>query len=123
MQVSHVPAAVAFDDPNLVSCVGLVPAVELAQRCGLADLVRERVTLREKGGVNAHLRCPAWSPAVGVVGEEALKQVNNRLWGWVIDRLPFHSARKLLARSVRAEIELKDQLGPGLKKVWTTGRA
>ena len=58
MKVSHAPAAVsaAFDDPNLVSCAGLVPVVELAQRCGLADLVTDRVTLREPGGVNAHLK-------------------------------------------------------------------
>src|SRR4051794_18654319 len=61
MRVSHAPAAVSavFDDPNLVSCAGLVPVVELAQSCGLAGLVRERVTLREKGGVNAHLKVPA----------------------------------------------------------------
>jgi hypothetical protein len=61
MRVSHAPAVVSavFDDPNLVSCAGLVPAVELAARCGLAELVRERVRLREAGGVNAHLKVPA----------------------------------------------------------------
>src|SRR6478735_134997 len=38
MQLSHTrPVASAmFDDPNLVSCAGLVPIVELAQQCGLA---------------------------------------------------------------------------------------
>jgi hypothetical protein len=60
---------------------------------------------------------------VGVVGEEALSRVNERLWGWAVDRLPFRSARKLLTRSVRAEHELKDQLGATLEKVWQTGRA
>ena len=61
MKVSHAPAAVSatFDDPNLVSCAGLVPVVELAQRCGLADLVGQRLTVREPGGVNAHLKVPA----------------------------------------------------------------
>src|SRR6185437_4110218 len=61
MQLRHKPAAVSavFDDPNLVSCAGLVPVVELAQRCGLSDLVRVGLTLRQPGGVNAHLKVPA----------------------------------------------------------------
>ena len=36
-----------FDDPNLVSCAGLVPAVALAERAGLSELA------------DRHLRCPA----------------------------------------------------------------
>ncbi|MGH4003510.1 MAG: IS1380 family transposase, partial [Pseudonocardiaceae bacterium] len=32
-----------FDDPNLVSCAGLVPVMRLAQRCDLAGLVGEHV--------------------------------------------------------------------------------
>ncbi|HZM90573.1 MAG TPA: hypothetical protein VFF31_28900 [Blastocatellia bacterium] len=58
---------------------------------------------------------------VGLVGEEALKAVQRRLWGWVIDRLPFRSARKLLTRSVRAEHELSSNLGTKLRTVWETG--
>ena len=30
-----------FDDPNLVSCAGLVPVMRLAQDCDLAGLVAE----------------------------------------------------------------------------------
>jgi hypothetical protein len=60
---------------------------------------------------------------VGVVGEDVLTNVHKRLWGWAINKLPFRSARKLLARSVRAEYELKDRLGTDLKKAWETGRA
>jgi len=60
---------------------------------------------------------------VGVVGEDVLTRVNERLWGWVIDGLPFRSARKLLARSVRAEGQLKGQLGAKLREAWVTGRA
>ncbi len=39
MQLSHSPGetSAVFDDPNLVSCAGLVPMVALAQRCGLAE--------------------------------------------------------------------------------------
>ena len=61
MRVSHSPGLVsaAFDDPNLVSCVGLAPVVALAQRCGLAQLVAGTLTLPAKGGVNAHLKIPA----------------------------------------------------------------
>ena len=61
MRVSHSPELVsaAFDDPNLVSCVGLAPVVALAQRCGLAQLVAGTLTLPARGGVNAHLKVPA----------------------------------------------------------------
>ncbi|HZN76085.1 MAG TPA: IS1380 family transposase [Micromonosporaceae bacterium] len=51
MQVSHVVSA-RFDDPNLVSCAGLVPVMSLAQRCGLGRLVTERLTPPGSGGAN-----------------------------------------------------------------------
>jgi len=57
----------------------------------------------------------------GLVGEEALKVVQRRLWGWVLDKLPFRSARKLLTRSVRAERDLRSDLGTKLRTVWETG--
>ena len=55
MRLSHARRAidVRFDDPNLVSCAGLVPVMALAQRCGLATLLAERLTIAAKGGVNA----------------------------------------------------------------------
>jgi hypothetical protein len=61
VKASHARSAVsaAFDDPNLVSCAGLVPVVELAASCGLAGLVGATLTLRDAGGVNAHLKVPA----------------------------------------------------------------
>jgi hypothetical protein len=58
----------------------------------------------------------------GVALEEAVRPINERLWGWAMARLPFRSARKLLSRSVRAEQELKEDLVPRLKIVWETGR-
>ena len=60
MQVSHSPGQVlaVFDDPNLVSCAGLAPVLALAQRCGLAELVDDKLTLPAGGGVNAHLKVP-----------------------------------------------------------------
>ena len=55
MRLSHARGAISvrFDDPNLVSCVGLVPVMALAQRSGLATLLAERLTIAAKGGVNA----------------------------------------------------------------------
>jgi Transposase DDE domain group 1 len=61
MRVSHSFPAISatFDDPNLVSCAGLAPTMALAQRAGLTDLVAGTLTLKAKGGVNAHLKVPA----------------------------------------------------------------
>jgi Transposase DDE domain group 1 len=61
MRVSHAVGQVSavFDDPNLVSCGGLAPVVALGQRCGLAELVADRLTLTVKGGANAQVKIPA----------------------------------------------------------------
>jgi hypothetical protein len=42
----------AFDDPNLVSCAGLVPVMRLAQQAGLHDAVADRVRLPTDKGSN-----------------------------------------------------------------------
>lgn len=55
--------AVTFDDPNLVSCAGLVPVMRLAQQAGLHDAVVDRVTLPTDKGVN-----PAGKVATIVAG-------------------------------------------------------
>jgi hypothetical protein len=48
-----------FDDPNLVSCAGLVPVMRLAQRCDLAGLVGEHLKVTVPVGANAHVKVPA----------------------------------------------------------------
>jgi hypothetical protein len=60
VRLSHDPAKThaSFDDPDLVSRAGLVPLMALAQRCGLADLAGEHVTIASPAGVNAHLKIP-----------------------------------------------------------------
>jgi len=58
MRVCHGVTA-TFDDPNLVSCAGLAPVLELAERAGLQDLVGEHVRIDKPGGANAHLKVPA----------------------------------------------------------------
>jgi hypothetical protein len=55
--------AVTFDDPNLVSCAGLVPVMRLAQQAGLHDAVAERVSLPTDKGAN-----PAGKVATIVAG-------------------------------------------------------
>jgi len=48
-----------FDDPNLVSHAGLVPAVRLAQNIGLEDLARRHVRVAAKVGANPQLKIGA----------------------------------------------------------------
>ena len=47
MQLCHTPAALSamFDEPNLIASAGLVPAVALADRISLRDLVDEWLTV------------------------------------------------------------------------------
>ena len=58
MRVSHGYTAV-FDDPNLVSCAGLAPVLELAERAGLQDLAAERVRISRAGGARPELKVPS----------------------------------------------------------------
>jgi hypothetical protein len=46
-------AGVLSDDPNLVPRVGLVPVMALADRCGLAGPLTERLIVAAMGGANA----------------------------------------------------------------------
>jgi hypothetical protein len=67
MRVSHGVEAV-FDDPNLVSCAGLVPVLALAGRAGLQELVAEHVRIDKTGGANAQLKVSS----LGGLAAEAL---------------------------------------------------
>jgi Transposase DDE domain group 1 len=55
MRLSHARGAISarFDDPNLVSCGGLVAVLGLAGRCGLSELLAQRLTLAGNGAANA----------------------------------------------------------------------
>jgi hypothetical protein len=55
---SHVAAA-TFDDPNLVSCAGFLPVLELAERTGRHDLVADHVRLDRPGGAHPEVKVPA----------------------------------------------------------------
>lgn len=64
MRLLHSAAgtSVRFDDPNLVSSAGLVPVMRLAQRCDLAGLVGEHLTVAGPVGANPHLKIPGSWP-------------------------------------------------------------
>ena len=52
MRVRHEIQSTVFDDPNIVSCAGLVPVVALAERAGLHKLIREPLQLPGVAGSN-----------------------------------------------------------------------
>ncbi len=58
MQLSHdrPVTAVRFDDPNLVSCAGLVPIMALAQSVGLRVLADRHLSVPTDKGANAGLK-------------------------------------------------------------------
>src|SRR5918995_4377720 len=90
MRVSHAVTAV-FDDPNLVSCAGLVPVLQLADRAGLPRLVAEQLTLTRPGGANAHVKILALVAGM-VVGADSIDDMG----------LLRHGALGRLAAGVRA---------------------
>lgn len=58
MQLSHTPGSmsVSFDDENLVSAAGLVPAMSLARDAGLQKLADQWLTVPTDKGANAGLK-------------------------------------------------------------------
>ena len=90
MQVSHGFTAV-FDDPNLVSCAGLAPVLQLAHRAGLHDLVEAHVQLNMAGGQNPHLKVPALIAGM-VAGADSIEDL----------ALLRHGAMRRLFTGVRA---------------------
>jgi len=58
MRSCHDVTAV-FDDPNLVSCAGLAPVLQLAERAGLQRLVADLVKIDKPAGCNPELKMPA----------------------------------------------------------------
>ena len=58
MRVCHIASA-RFDDPNLVSCAGLIPVMRLAERAGLHDLARTHVRVPGSAGANAEVKVTA----------------------------------------------------------------
>ena len=58
MRVSHTVSA-GFDDPNLVSCAGLIPVMAQAERAGLHDLAQTHVRVPGSAGSHADVKVSA----------------------------------------------------------------
>jgi hypothetical protein len=50
--VGDVVSGTVFDDPNLVSCAGLVSVLDLAERAGLRNPVGAHLRVTKAGGAN-----------------------------------------------------------------------
>ncbi len=90
MRVSHAFTG-GFDDPNLVSCAGLAPVLQLAERADLQRLVGEHVALGAAGGANAHLKIPSLVAGM-IAGADSIEDM----------ALLRHGAMKRLFTGVRA---------------------
>jgi len=84
VRVCHESTAV-FDDPNLVSCAGLVPVLRLAGRAGLHDLLAEHLTLTGSGTANAPLKVTSLVAGM-VVGADSIDDMDVLRHG-AMDRL------------------------------------
>jgi len=80
-----------FDDPNLVSCAGLAPVLQLAEGAGLQCLVAEHLRLGTPAGVNAHLKVGSLVAGM-VAGADSIDDMD----------LLRHGAMKRLFTGVRA---------------------
>jgi hypothetical protein len=90
MQLSHTrPVASArFDDPNLVSCAGLVPMAALAHECGLAVLADEHLSVPTDKGSNAGAKvgCLVAGMVAGADSIDDMAVLRHGAMGTVFDR-------------------------------------
>ena len=80
-----------FDDPNLVSCAGLTPVLQLADRAGLSSLVAAHVKIDKPAGVNAEVKIGSLVAGM-VVGADSIDDMD----------LLRHGVMKRLFTGVRA---------------------
>src|ERR1044071_5237056 len=85
MRLSHARRAIGvrLDDPNLVSCAGLVAVMALAVRCGLPALVADRVRITAKGGANAAAKILAVVAGM-VAGADSISDMDLLRHGGVV---------------------------------------
>lgn len=90
MQLSHTRPVTAarFDDPNLVSCAGLVPMAVLARQCGLADLADEHLSVPTDKGSNAGAKvsCLVAGMIAGADSIDDMGLLRHGAMGTVFDR-------------------------------------
>jgi hypothetical protein len=86
VRASHTPAAVSaiFDEPNLVSCAGLVPVLRLAERAGLHGAADRRVRLPASvgsGGANPGVKITSIVAGM-VAGADSIDDLATPHAGW-----------------------------------------
>jgi hypothetical protein len=117
-----------FDDPNLVSCAGLVPVMRLAQTAGLYDAVAGRVRLPGDKGAN-----PAGKVATIAAGMLAgadtlcfvdIDSMLRRVYGKG-HRVRPRQSRRIQRLSARLEPSDRDVVHPAVRagcRGWSTSR-
>lgn len=78
MQLSHTRpvGAARFDDPNLVSCAGLVPVMALAERSGLLELADEHLGVPTDKGANAGRKIGSLVAGM-IAGADSISDLNR----------------------------------------------
>ncbi|MGB2920593.1 MAG: IS1380 family transposase, partial [Mycobacterium sp.] len=77
-----------FDDPNLVSCAGLIPMAALARKCGLAELADEHMSVPTDKGSNTGAKVSALVAGM-VAGADSIDDMallRHGAMGTVFDR-------------------------------------
>jgi hypothetical protein len=102
MQLCHIPkVAAAFDEPNLMSSAGLVPAMLLARRAGLDSLVTGTLTV--PGGAGADAAAKVSSIVAGMLtGADSIDDMDALREGAVHKVLPGVKAPSTLGTFLRA---------------------
>jgi Transposase DDE domain group 1 len=132
VRLSHDPGKThaSFDDPNLVSRAGLVPVMALAERAGLAGLLRQHVSVAGPCGASAGLKlsCLVAGMAAGADSIEDLDVLRHGAMGELFTGIrapstlgsflrssPWGNVRQLdaVARRVLAELGVQAPLLPG----------
>ena len=110
MRVGHNLSA-SFDDPDLVSCAGLIPVMALAERAGLHDLAAAHVRVPGSAGSNPAVKVAALVAGM-VAGADSIDAVASRLLVNLAGRAP------LLAGAIAVGVPAVIRPGPGSREAY-----
>ncbi len=105
MQLSHTRpvASAVFDDPNLVSCAGLVPIAALARQCDLTLLADQHLSVPTDKGANAGTKvgCLVAGMVAGADCIDDMALLRHGAMGTVFDRPYAPSTLGSFQRTIR----------------------
>jgi hypothetical protein len=102
MQLCHIPkVAAVFDEPNLISSAGLVPAMLLARQAGLGTLVTKTLTVPGGAGVDAAAKVSSIMAGM-LTGADSIDDIDALREGAVHKVLPGVKAPSTLGTFLRA---------------------